>query len=222
MKDYYEILEVNVHASKEVINKAYKALAMKYHPDANPPEKKAWAEEKFKEINEAFEILSNEEKRKMYDEKLSAYINANKANEEQIKSQYEEMERQNNILRQQVQNMKNNNYGNTYAQPNMQNVNNNYQEPKRPSQEEINRQIQNSINKAYHDAYIQRLKDYGYKIRYKKTFKQQVTEFWKKTLTIIIVLGILCGLWQIPIVQKYIKSNEIVQIFLEKFEKNKT
>jgi curved DNA-binding protein CbpA len=215
MKDYYEILEVNIHASKEVINKAYKALAMKYHPDSNPVEKKQWAEEKFKEINEAFEILSNEEKRREYDKRLSAYLNQNKVNEEQIKNRYEEMEKQNNILRQQVQNMKNNNYGNSQKQNNAQNLNNNYQQTNTASQEEINRQIQNSVNKAYHDAYIQRLKDYGYKIKYKKTFKQQLRDFGINALTIIIVAGVLCALWQIPAIQNYIKSNEVVKIFLE-------
>jgi curved DNA-binding protein len=64
-KDYYKILEVDKSASKEDIKKKYKKLARKYHPDVNPGNKEA--EEKFKAINEAHEVLSDEEKRKKYD-----------------------------------------------------------------------------------------------------------------------------------------------------------
>lgn len=65
-KDYYKILGVEKTATIEQIKKAYRKLAIKYHPDKNPNDKKA--EEKFKEINEANDVLSNEEKRKQYDE----------------------------------------------------------------------------------------------------------------------------------------------------------
>lgn len=65
-KDYYKILGVEKKASKDEIKKAYRKLAMKYHPDRNKGNKEA--EEKFKEINEANEVLSDEAKRKKYDE----------------------------------------------------------------------------------------------------------------------------------------------------------
>ncbi len=64
-KDYYKILGVSKNASKEEIKKAYRELARKYHPDFNPNDKKA--EEKFKEIQEAYSVLSDDEKRKQYD-----------------------------------------------------------------------------------------------------------------------------------------------------------
>lgn len=64
-KDYYKILELNKNASKEDIKKQYRKLARKYHPDLNPNNKEA--EEKFKNINEAHEVLSDDEKRKKYD-----------------------------------------------------------------------------------------------------------------------------------------------------------
>ncbi|BCD60093.1 MULTISPECIES: molecular chaperone DnaJ [unclassified Nitratiruptor] len=64
--DYYELLEVDRNASFEEIKKAYRKLALKYHPDRNPDNKEA--EEKFKLINEAYQVLSDEEKRALYDQ----------------------------------------------------------------------------------------------------------------------------------------------------------
>ncbi len=64
-KDYYKILGVDKNATTDVIKKAYRRLAMKYHPDRNPNNKAA--EEKFKELTEANEVLSDPEKRKKYD-----------------------------------------------------------------------------------------------------------------------------------------------------------
>src|SRR5689334_3800716 len=64
-KDYYKILGVSKSATQDEIKKAYRKLAIKYHPDKNQGDKKA--EEKFKEANEANEVLSDPEKRKKYD-----------------------------------------------------------------------------------------------------------------------------------------------------------
>lgn len=64
--NYYEILEVSVNASKEVIKNAYRALSKKYHPDTYKGDK-SYAEEKLKEINSAYETLIDEEKRLLYD-----------------------------------------------------------------------------------------------------------------------------------------------------------
>ena len=66
-KDYYEILGVSKSASDDELKKAYRKLAKQWHPDANPDNKEE-AEKKFKEIGEAYEVLSNPEKRKMYDQ----------------------------------------------------------------------------------------------------------------------------------------------------------
>ena len=66
-RDYYEVLGVDKNATDEEIKKAYRRLAKKYHPDANPDDK-AGAEEKFKELSEAYENLSDKQKRQMYDQ----------------------------------------------------------------------------------------------------------------------------------------------------------
>lgn len=64
-KDYYKILGVSKDVSDEDLKKAYRKLAMKYHPDQNQGDKKA--EESFKEVNEAYAVLSDKEKRRQYD-----------------------------------------------------------------------------------------------------------------------------------------------------------
>ncbi|MBR3003029.1 MAG: molecular chaperone DnaJ [Clostridia bacterium] len=66
-RDYYEVLGVSKTATDDELKKAYRKLAKKYHPDANP-DNKAEAEAKFKEVNEAYEVLSDSQKRKMYDQ----------------------------------------------------------------------------------------------------------------------------------------------------------
>lgn len=65
-RDYYEVLAVDKSAGEDEIKKAYRKLAMKYHPDRNPDDKEA--EEKFKEINEAYEVLSDPDKKSKYDQ----------------------------------------------------------------------------------------------------------------------------------------------------------
>lgn len=65
-RDYYDVLGVNKGANEDEIKKAYRKLAKKYHPDANPGDKTA--EEKFKEVNEAYEVLSDTQKRAQYDQ----------------------------------------------------------------------------------------------------------------------------------------------------------
>ena len=65
-RDYYEVLGIQKGADASAIKKAYRKMAKKYHPDANPGDKEA--EEKFKEVNEAYEVLSDDQKRAAYDQ----------------------------------------------------------------------------------------------------------------------------------------------------------
>lgn len=98
MKNYYEILEVNPKASKEVIEKAYKVLVGKYHPDLYRGEKQQYAEKRTKEINEAYRVLSDDFLREQYDrelEKQNIYTRQsvpreNKINHNQMKQEQRE------------------------------------------------------------------------------------------------------------------------------------
>ncbi|MBO4816364.1 MAG: J domain-containing protein [Clostridia bacterium] len=117
MKNYYEILEVSENASSEVIEKAYRALAKKYHPDMWPRDKIFFAESKFKEITEAYKILSNEISRRDYDMKLGLNNNL----DDKYNALYSEHEK----LKQEINNIKSNKYinntsnSNKYIKPNI-------------------------------------------------------------------------------------------------------
>ncbi len=106
MKNYYEILEVNENASYEVIEKAYKVLAKKYHPDAWPNNQSYWAEDRFKEITEAYQTLSNDKLRKEYD----IMIGVHNSFEDKYNNLYDENEK----LKQEVNKMKIRNKSNDY------------------------------------------------------------------------------------------------------------
>lgn len=197
MKNYYEILEINEKASQEIIEKVYKVLVKKYHPDLQETaEAKAKCEEKIKEINEAYDILSNSEKRAEYDAKLEQ-----EKKEKEFKAQASTNTRpQNNY----------NNVQQTYTRPNTSTQPNYASDPmyetiQRQAQEQAEKQYrerqyqqdyQNAINQAYHDAYIQDLKNRGYKIRYKK-------DYLRSLIALLITIGILALIFQLPFVKKY-------------------
>src|SRR3569832_61177 len=75
--DLYKVLEVSKEASQDEIRRSYRRLARKYHPDANPGDKKA--EDRFKEIQHAYEVISKPEKRREYDEGPSTFFGSGAA-----------------------------------------------------------------------------------------------------------------------------------------------
>ena len=208
-KNYYEILEVDRNASPEIIEKAYKTLAKKYHPDLQDDIHKREAEETFKIINEAYQTLSNPELRALYDQKI----------EDTVVSQdkYDEMYQQNQVLKNKLNDLQqhmhnenissknpnhfNNNTNTTYnsVQNNAQNFNQNSQAEQYKRNLEYEQQVNQARQQAYRDAYIQDLKNRGYKIRYKKSFSDYVKSF----IALVIVILILFIVFQLPFVKNY-------------------
>lgn len=194
-KNYYDILEINKNASPEIVEKAYKILVKKYHPDLQEENLKNECEEKIKEINKAYEILSNPEKRKNYDLNLKAT--------EISKSDYNNLINENINLKNEINYLKNN-YNKINAHHN-QNNNFNYNTQTNnsnlnTSKNNVDEQIKSAVNKAYYDAYITDLKNRGYKIKYKKTFK----DFLALIITILIIIFISIILWHIPFTKNYL------------------
>lgn len=194
--NYYKILEVDKDASPEVIEKAYKALAKKYHPDLQESNMRQSAEEKLKLINEAYDVLSNPILRAKYDETLKQ--------SEISEEDYNRLSQENKALYDEINNLKQRNYYNN----SLNNLNNIHQENLRnvkdynkqyEEQLEYENQIQQAKEKAYHDAYIQDLKNRGYKIKYKKMPK----DYLKNFIALIITVSILFIIFQIPFVKKF-------------------
>lgn len=193
MKNYYEILEVNETASQEVIERVYKLLAKKYHPDMNLDNPKE-SEEKFKEVTTAYETLSNPDKRKKYDEEL-AYERKQKEN-----SSYNEAQAyttySNNIVYDEPSYDTEHQQSTSNKQDIKQQKKNIEQMAKQQAKEQARQEYE--AQRAYNDAYYKALEDMGYTIVYKKTFK----DYLRIILTIIVMAIVLFGIWQIPSVQK--------------------
>lgn len=186
----YEILQVSENASEEIIEKAYKVLAKKYHPDLQQEANKKNAEAMMKKINEAYEILGNKEKRVEYDNQLQAERKQEEANTYTTDTQ-----------------KANNNYTNINYNTNVvnnKNQNNNFdyeaeklRYEKKLQQEELRqrKKMQENLNKEYENAYYNYLRSLGYKVKHKWT-KQNFID-------LIIVLAIMAIifviLWFIPV-----------------------
>ncbi|MBO6243283.1 MAG: J domain-containing protein [Clostridia bacterium] len=195
-KNYYEILQVDKNASPEIIERAYKVLAKKYHPDVQPEDEKQHAEMIFKQINEAYEVLSDKEKRKAYNETLHNSIisveefnrlyNENKT----LKSELYDLKNQ--ILKDEKIKQQNINNNIDYNNIQNNNLNNAYFE----------NELQQARQKAYYDAYIQDLKARGYKIKYEKT----PSEHFKSFISIVLVVLILYILYRIPSLRNFLAN----------------
>ena len=205
-KTLYEILEVSENASGEIIEKAYKTLAKKYHPDLQEEANKKQAEAMMKKINEAYEILGNEEKRSRYDGELAE------------KRNMEEMQRQN--VNQNYQG-----YNKQYQDNAVNNVNGaNYDYEKerlryeRKLQEEElkqRRKMQEDLNREYNNAYENYLRSLGYRIKHRWT--KENTRDLLITIGVIVVVFII--LWFIPPTHDWMvnfyESNPIIKTFID-------
>ena len=219
MKNYYEILEVSQNASIEVIEKAYKALAKKYHPDLQNESDKKLSEEKFKEISEAYEILSNEDYRKKYDLELSNYKSNLNNDHNHDDSDYENLLVHTQELEDELENLKRQqNYINQNDQSNNDIIQNNIDE----ITNSLNETIQKAYSDAYHDAYIDGLSNFGY-TKKRKTFKTYFKNFVALIITILIISIIIFILLQIPFTRNYFinmyNNNKLLQILLNPFIK---
>lgn len=143
MENLYELLEVSEKASQEIIEKAYKTLAKKWHPDLQEGSNKALAEEKMKKINNAYSILSDENKRKKYDAKLEE--ERKRLSEPQEEIQYQEDE-------------PNKEYG--------------FENLSRKEQARLKRKIEKNANEEYRKLYEDYFRSLGYKVPHRITWKE--------------------------------------------------
>lgn len=143
MENLYELLEVSEKASQEIIEKAYKTLAKKWHPDLQGGSNKALAEEKMKKINNAYSILSDENKRKEYDAKLEEERERLSEPQEEIKYQEDEPNQE---------------YG--------------FENLSRKEQARLKRKIEKNANEEYRKLYEDYFRSLGYKVPHRITWKE--------------------------------------------------
>ena len=210
MITYYEILEVSRMASKEVITKAYKVLVRKYHPDLEQDEgKKEEAKEKMVRINEAYETLSDDEKRKKYDDTIAILEEkeriAKEKERQQSKTQNINNNRNINVNNNTVD--VNNNINNI---DNRNNLNNDtiLQEEMQRAEEEIQMHKQNIVNKMYED-YYNTLRRKGYNVVTVRPLKERI----KAYLIAGIVILLLILIYNIPFIRGFIYSKAYGTVF---------
>lgn len=205
MANYYEILEVSENASIEVIDKAYRVLAKKYHPDVYQGDKKQ-AEAMMKQLNEAYDVLSDESKRANYDAilKRKKQLELNK-----------DLERKNNENQNfQSQLRKDTSSSSPLNNPAKYNkdkfvVDTTYMDEKQK------RKIKKKLQERYIEAYDDYLRSRGYKLRYKWTPKRIL----KAVGIVCIIILIFTILFFIPPIHDYFvslyESNVIIKISVD-------
>ena len=200
-KNYYDILQVNKNASPEVIEKVYKLLAKKYHPDLQDLENKQQSEEILKKINEAYEVLSNPEKKAIYDKTLeNIYV---------PREEYYKLYNQNLTLKKELNDLK------TYYDEFLNNLQiNNLQ---------INN-LQNNITKYNNFSQITNSKNnIKRKLEYNNittrqySFKNIVIRFVKNLLALFLTIIILILLLQVPTIKNFFINNPLIKIIIDLF-----
>lgn len=209
MKTLYEILEVSETASEEVIEKAYKVLAKKHHPDLQPAEKKQQAEQMMKQINEAYSILGDSQKRREYNEKL------NRERQNIRKTQTYSQTSYQNVAHEPKRTAQTENYSKTYSKEQEMRE---WQEVIKARQEAENKrqkEMQEKYEQKYQEAYEGYLKSLGYKIKYKWTWKN----YRNLLIAILVVISVCAILWFFPPTHNYIvefyESNPIIKTIID-------
>ena len=196
MINYYEILEVSENASKEVIEKAYKALAKKYHPDLNKENPKE-AEAKMKQLNEAYEVLIDENKRENFNKVLEK-----KRQIEMQKSLYNNSKKENTKSFSKSNDYYTDSEGNFYI--NTHNMD-----------EKTKKKIKNKLQERYLEAYDAYLRERGYKLKYKWTFKRVL----QTVVAVIISILVLIILFFIPPIHELCiglyEDNYVIKILVD-------
>ncbi|CDE14069.1 dnaJ domain protein [Clostridium sp. CAG:470] len=219
-QNYYEILEVNKNASPEIIEKAYKTLVKKYHPDLQQDENKNKYEEKIKKINEAYDILSDSEKRKKYDLNLkNTEISINDYN-----SLYQEninLKNNLNILKEKLNYL--NNIQNNYEKNNL-NYNNLENNKNNINQEYSDNYYTENFNNSNSENNNVNYNDINYTNYFSNFFvniKNKLKDLFAFFITILIIIFIFFILWHIPFTKNYLiklyNENSILQFFVNLF-----
>ena len=211
MQNYYQILQVDKNASEEMIEKAYKLLAKKYHPDIQPEDKKDWAEEKFKQINEAYSVLSDTQKRIEYDKKFEI-------KDTEIYQKYEQLLEQNNLLKNQLEYLRIKLDG-LNSSPTITGVKGDFNHSN--SQKQTTSYQSNSNKKNAFVENSSRISNNLYNTITKTKGKKDFIAFF---LTLLIFVAIFLILWLIPFTKKYLISlyennfiiKGIIDFFLQK------
>ncbi len=189
MKNYYEILEVNKKASKEVIEKAYKVLVKKYHPDLYTGQKKNYAEEKIKEINEAYSVLIDEFMKEQYDSELE------KQEQAELYKKYNQKQTDNNL------------------NDNVNSTNNNKKENKNYKSQQNKKEVDdfNERMKKHKVGSFSGIVELCKELYKNKPKREEIKEITKKDvialiLTIIVVILIGIALWYIPFTNGWMRE----------------
>jgi len=204
MKNLYDILQVSENASSEIIEKAYKTLVKQCHPDLQPAEKKAQAEALMKELNEAYEVLSDPEKKARYDRERAEM----KKQAEERRRQAEHVRQQQTMSRQTQQ---------SYGQPRPET-----RQTSAPQQEQEDlmghmgniaksifsrqrreqRKMENAYREGYQEAYAQYWRSQGFRVKEPWTWKR-VKELLK---SIAIFAVVILAVWFFPPTHNFLVS----------------
>ncbi len=206
MKDLYKVLEVDRKASIDVIEKAYKVLAKKNHPDLqSTQEAKKQAEEKIKKINEAYEILKDEEKRRKYDLELEQEEKRNTINNTKYNNSGV-----NGVTYNKVNYNRNVGTTNNTKCNNRTNYQSNYDQNNQNSDTELTDKQRKKLNKKLQrkmeDEYLRAYGDYLTKNGYKVAFRVNWRRLPYLLIIILVVIAIGAFLWYFPITNKYLVS----------------